>query len=101
MASASILGPSIPVMTVLQITGGMAHRLLTFYRDGEIVHTELVTSDAKEGDFTFNRDEFIADGFDQVIVSAVDNKSDPNSKENMVIPAKKVVKFSIGKYFFD
>ena len=25
----------------------------------------------------------------------------PNSKENMVIPAKKVVKFSIGKYFFD
>ena len=25
----------------------------------------------------------------------------PNSKENMVIQAKKVVKFSIGKYFFD
>ena len=62
--------------------GASEKALLTFYRDGEIVHTELVTSDAKEGDFTFNRDEFIADGFDQVIVSAVDNKSDPNSKEN-------------------
>ena len=29
------------------------------------------------------------------------NGYNPNSKENMVIPAKKVVKFSIGKYFFD
>ena len=28
-------------------------------------------------------------------------RNNPNSKENMVIPAKKVVKFSIGKYFFD
>lgn len=62
--------------------GASEKALLTFYRDGKIVHTELVTSDAEEGDFTFNRDEFIADGFDQVIVSAVDNKSDPNSKEN-------------------
>lgn len=62
--------------------GASEKALLTFYRDGKIVHTELVTSDAEEGDFTFNRDEFIANGFDQVIVSAVDNKSDPNSKEN-------------------
>mgnify|MGYP002535732473 CR=1 FL=1 len=62
--------------------GASEKALLTFYRDGKIVHTELVTSDAEEGDFTFNRDEFIADGFDQVIVSAVDNKSDPTSKEN-------------------
>ncbi|WP_304039674.1 DUF5801 repeats-in-toxin domain-containing protein [Desulfovibrio piger] len=62
--------------------GASEKALLTFYRDGKIVHTELVTSDTEEGDFTFNRDEFIANGFDQVIVSAVDNKSDPNSKEN-------------------
>ena len=29
------------------------------------------------------------------------NGYNQNSKENMVIPAKKVVKFSIGKFFFD
>ena len=29
------------------------------------------------------------------------NGYNPNSKQNMTIPAKKVVKFSIGKSFFD
>ena len=29
------------------------------------------------------------------------NGYNPNSKQNMTIPAKKVVKFSIGKHFFD
>ena len=29
------------------------------------------------------------------------NGYNPNSKQNMTIPAKKVVKFSIGTYFFD
>ena len=29
------------------------------------------------------------------------NGYNPNSKQNMTSPAKKVVKFSIGKYFFD
>ena len=29
------------------------------------------------------------------------NGYNPNSKQNMTIPAKKVVNFSIGKYFFD
>ena len=47
--------------------------LISFYKEGHLVHSELVTGRSTDGEFTLNTKEFLADGFDRVVISAVDN----------------------------
>ena len=47
--------------------------LLTFYKDGEVVLMYPVTADSEDGSYTVPADLVITEGFDQVVISAVDN----------------------------
>ena len=47
--------------------------LLTFYKDGEVVLIYPVTANSADGSYTVPADLVITEGFDQVVISAVDN----------------------------
>ena len=47
--------------------------LLTFYKDGEVVLMYPVTANSADGSYTVPADLVITEGFDQVVISAVDN----------------------------
>ncbi|MCG9094415.1 retention module-containing protein [Laribacter hongkongensis] len=47
--------------------------LITFYRNGEVVHSVVITGNSRDGQFQVSIDEYLAKGFDKVVISAVDN----------------------------
>ena len=47
--------------------------LLTFYKDGEVVLIYPVTANSADGSYTVPADLVITEGFDKVVISAVDN----------------------------
>ena len=47
--------------------------LLTFYKDGKIVLMYPVTANSEDGSYTVPADLVITEGFDKVVISAVDN----------------------------
>ena len=47
--------------------------LLTFYKDGEVVLIYHVTANSADGSYTVPADLVITEGFDKVVISAVDN----------------------------
>ena len=48
--------------------------IISFYNnEGDLVHTQEVIGRSTDGEFTLNTKEFLADGFDRVVISAVDN----------------------------
>ena len=47
--------------------------LLTFYKDGEVVLMYPVTANSADGSYTVPADLVITEGFDKVVISAVDN----------------------------
>lgn len=49
--------------------------LVTFYRDGQIVGSTLVQGQSSTGTFTLNASDVVLGGFDQVVISAVDNRT--------------------------
>ena len=49
--------------------------LVTFYRDGQIVGSRLVQGQSSTGTFTLNASDVVLGGFDQVVISAVDNRT--------------------------
>ena len=50
--------------------------LVTFYRDGEIVGSTIVEGNSSTGTFTLNSSDVVLGGFDKVVISAVDNRTD-------------------------
>lgn len=50
--------------------------LVTFYRDGEIVGSTIVEGNSSTGTFTQNSSDVVLGGFDKVVISAVDNRTD-------------------------
>ena len=47
--------------------------LVSFYKDETLVYSTEVTGNSKDGEFTLDMKDFVAGGFDRVIISAVDN----------------------------
>ena len=68
--------------------------LLTFYKDGEIVLIYPITADSEDGSYTVPADLVITEGFDQVVISAVDNSW--ASKDNFGIEQSDFVVQEIG-----
>ena len=56
--------------------------LVTFYRDGQIVGSTLVQGQSSSGTFTLNASDVVLGGFDQVVISAVDNRTPRFQDEN-------------------
>ena len=56
--------------------------LVTFYRDGQIVGSTLVEGQSSDGTFTLNSSDVVLGGFDQVVISAVDNRTPDLPNEN-------------------
>ena len=50
--------------------------LVTFYRDGQIVGSTLVYGQSSNGKFTLDSSDVVLGGFDKVVISAVDNRTD-------------------------
>ena len=50
--------------------------LVTFYSDGKIVGSTIVEGNSSTGTFTLNSSDVILGGFDKVVISAVDNRTD-------------------------
>ncbi|WP_300717520.1 VWA domain-containing protein [uncultured Desulfovibrio sp.] len=50
--------------------------LVTFYRDGQIVGSTLVEGNSSDGKFTLNSSDVVLGGFDKVVISAVDNRTE-------------------------
>ena len=46
--------------------------LIAFYKDGQLVYSTVVEG-TNSGDFTFNTGDVVLEGFDKVVISAVDN----------------------------
>ncbi|WP_301967566.1 VCBS domain-containing protein [uncultured Desulfovibrio sp.] len=55
--------------------------LITFYKDGKLVYS-TVEYGTNSGEFTFNTGDVILEGFDKVVISAVDNKTPEFLNEN-------------------
>ncbi|WP_303236698.1 DUF5801 repeats-in-toxin domain-containing protein, partial [uncultured Bilophila sp.] len=47
--------------------------LVSFYKNGNLVYSTEVTGNSKDGAFTLDMKDFVTEGFDRVIISAVDN----------------------------
>ncbi|MDY4808089.1 MAG: VWA domain-containing protein [Desulfovibrio sp.] len=56
--------------------------LVTFYRDGKIVGSTIVEGNSSTGTFTLNSSDVILGGFDKVVISAVDNRTDEYRDEH-------------------
>ncbi len=56
--------------------------LVTFYRDGQIVGSTLVEGNSSDGKFTLNSSDVVLGGFDKVVISAVDNRTEEFKDEN-------------------
>ena len=56
--------------------------LVTFYRDGKIVGSTIVEGNSSTGTFTLNSSDVILGGFDKVVISAVDNRTDEYGDEH-------------------
>ena len=56
--------------------------LVTFYRDGEIVGSTIVEGNSSTGTFTLNSSDVVLGGFDKVVISAVDNRTDEYRDEH-------------------
>ena len=56
--------------------------LATFYRDGQIVGSTLVEGNSSDGKFTLNSSDVVLGGFDKVVISAVDNRTEEFKDEN-------------------
>ena len=56
--------------------------LVTFYRDGQIVGSTLVEGNSSDGKFTLDSSDVVLGGFDQVVISAVDNRTEEFKDEN-------------------
>ena len=54
--------------------------LITFYKDGDLVYSTVVYG-TDSGEFTFNTGDVVLEGFDKVVVSAVDNSTDKYKNE--------------------
>ena len=55
--------------------------LITFYKDGKLVYS-TVEYGTNSGEFTFNTGDIVLEGFDKVVISAVDNKTEEFKNEN-------------------
>ena len=55
--------------------------LITFYKDGDLVYSTVVYG-TDSGEFTFNTGDVVLEGFDKVVVSAVDNSTDKYKNES-------------------
>ena len=55
--------------------------LITFYKDGKLVYSTVVYG-TDSGEFTFNTGDVVLEGFDKVVVSAVDNSTDKYKNES-------------------
>ena len=56
--------------------------LVTFYRDGKIVGSTIVEGNSSTGTFTLNSSDVVLGGFDKVVISAVDNRTDEYRDEH-------------------
>ena len=56
--------------------------LVNFYRDGELVASVLVEGNSTTGEFTLETSDVVAQGFDKVVISSVDNKTDEYRNES-------------------
>ena len=56
--------------------------LVTFYRDGKIVGSTIVEGNSSTGTFTLNSSDVVLGGFDKVVISAVDNRTDEYKDEH-------------------
>ena len=68
--------------------------LLTFYKDEEVVLIYPVTANSADGSYTVPADLVITEGFDKVVISAVDNSWD--SKDNYRLERSDFVVQEIG-----
>ena len=68
--------------------------LLTFYKDGEVVLIYPVTANSADGSYTVPADLVITEGFDKVVISAVDNSW--NSVDNFEVEQSDFVVQEIG-----
>lgn len=68
--------------------------LLTFYKDGEVVLMYPVTANSADGSYTVPADLVITEGFDKVVISAVDNSW--NSDDNFEVEQSDFVVQEIG-----
>ncbi|HCZ43690.1 MAG TPA: hypothetical protein DHV46_03885, partial [Desulfovibrio piger] len=68
--------------------------LLTFYKDGEVVLIYPVTANSADGSYTVPADLVITEGFDKVVISAVDNSW--NSDDNFEVEQSDFVVQEIG-----
>lgn len=61
--------------------------LVNFYRGGELVASVLVEGNSATGEFTLETSDVVAQGFDKVVISSVDNKTSnfPNEDSDFVI----------------
>ena len=55
--------------------------LITFYKDGKLVYS-TVEYGTNSGEFTFNTGDIVLEGFDKVVISAVDNRTEDFKNEN-------------------
>lgn len=55
--------------------------LITFYKDGKLVYS-TVEYGTNSGEFTFNTGDIVLEGFDKVVISAVDNSTTDFPNEN-------------------
>lgn len=55
--------------------------LITFYKDGKLVYS-TVEYGTNSGEFTFNTGDIVLEGFDKVVISAVDNSTHDFPNEN-------------------
>ena len=55
--------------------------LITFYKDGKLVYS-TVEYGTNSGEFTLNTGDIVLDGFDKVVISAVDNKTSAYPSED-------------------
>ena len=55
--------------------------LITFYKDGDLVYSTVVYG-TDSGEFTFNTGDVVLEGFNKVVVSAVDNSTDKYKNES-------------------
>lgn len=55
--------------------------LITFYKDGKLVYS-TVEYGTNSGEFTFNTGDIVLEGFDKVVISAVDNSTPDFPNEN-------------------
>ena len=55
--------------------------LITFYKDGKLVYSTVVYG-TDSGEFTFNTGDVVLEGFNKVVVSAVDNSTDKYKNES-------------------